>query len=114
MQGGWLANGPYLTDDAEKAYKKKFAPEKSELDLAKNYRDGRALWFVFDPTTTNERVPRLTEEPSATYLYRELDAPTERIVSASITTKQRTKVWLNGEVVHEDVEAPKDDALREA
>ena len=109
-QGAWLANGPYVADTAEKAHSRQFAPEKSKIELDERYRDGRARWFAFDPTATKERTPRLTESSSATYLYREINAPTDRNVTASISSPQRVKVWVNGELVHADSDAPGDGA----
>ena len=42
-------------------------------------------------------------------MYRELHAATDRDTVARITSRQRLKIWINGEAVHEDDGLPADD-----
>ncbi len=98
--GPWYVNGPYIADDGKQAYTTAYGPEEG-VDLAATYEDHRAKW-VLQPHLTDGAVQELTGEICATYFYRTITSPSEREITLALGSNDANKLWLNGEVVHDN------------
>ncbi|MBI1318008.1 MAG: DUF1553 domain-containing protein [Candidatus Hydrogenedens sp.] len=98
--GTWQANGPYLAEDGKTAYDTAYPPEQG-VDLAATYEDGRAKWSEA-PWVEDGKVLTLPGNTAAYYLYREIHAFSDRTMDLDLASNDALKVWLNGEVVHDN------------
>ena len=99
LLGPWYMNGPYLATYGNVAYETEYGPEQG-VDLHETYDDGRAKWVrVLDNALPDGVVNNLSGDVAATYLYREIVAPTARILNLGLGSNDALKVWVNGKVV---------------
>ena len=99
--GPWYLSGPYTAYDGKAAYETAFEPEQG-IDLEAAYEDGRLKWTQVLPGYADGQVHNLFGEVAATYLYRVIESPTRRNVTLSLASNDAIKVWLNGQVVHDN------------
>jgi len=98
--GTWQVNGPYASDDGAKAYETAYPPEQG-VDLAAVYEDGRQKWAAA-PWAADGQVLTLPGGTAAYYLYRKVTAFSERTMELDLASNDALKVWVNGEVVHDN------------
>jgi len=97
----WYISGPYAAKDGAEAYETAYAPEQQEFDVSAVSEDGRYLWT--ETTGLNDgQVHPLPGEIAATYLYRKIEASTARPLALRVGSNDAVKIWLNGDVVHDN------------
>lgn len=99
--GQWYLNGPFVADNGNTAYETEYGPE-SHIDLNETYDDGRLKWVQARPTYPDGEIHQLSGNVAATYLYRTLRSPSERAMRLALGSNDAIKVWVNGEVVHDN------------
>lgn len=99
--GPWHVNGPFRAADGNTAYTTDFGPETG-IRLDETYPDGRLKWVRPRPELEDGKVIELPGDIAATYLYRKIAAPTTRTLDLAIGSNDAVKIWLNGEVVHDN------------
>ncbi len=99
--GSWFTNGPYRAESGKVAYDTAYEPEAG-IDLQATYDDGRMKWVEATPGYEDGKVHRLSGDVAATYLYRVIKAPSERTMQLALGSNDAIKVWLNGDVVHDN------------
>jgi len=99
--GNWYTNGPYRAVDGKTAYDTTYEPETG-IDLQATYEDGRMKWVETTPGYEDGKVHRLSGDIAATYLYRTINSPNSRTMQLALGSNDAIKVWLNGEVVHDN------------
>ena len=97
----WHINGPYIAETGEAAFETNYGPEEG-VDLDETYEDGRLKWVRVRPGYADGEVHGLTGDIAATYLYRTIDAPTDRTATLSLGSNDAIRVWLNGDLVHDN------------
>lgn len=110
----WYVNGPFLAENGDAAYDTAYEPEQC-VDLKAAYPDGRLKW-VLAKDWQDGAVHDLYGDVAATYLYREITVPTDRNAVFAVQSNDAVKVWVNGEVVHDNkvqraIEKDKDDKV---
>ncbi|MDA1265452.1 MAG: DUF1549 and DUF1553 domain-containing protein, partial [Planctomycetota bacterium] len=96
--GTWLSLGPFVAEDGKAAFDKAFPPE-AELDLSGRHGD---LTWRERPEFMDGVAHELEGELAATYLHRSIDAPSARQLRFAVGSDDAIKVWLNGELIHEN------------
>jgi hypothetical protein len=99
--GRWYTNGPYRAEDGKTAYETAYEPE-ADIDLHAVYEDGRMKWVETTPGYEDGKEHRLSGDIVATYLYRTITTPSARGMQLALGSNDAIKVWLNGEVVHDN------------
>lgn len=97
----WYIAGPYTAADGDTAYKTAFEPEQG-IDLDGTYEDGRQKWQLAVPGFDDGKSNSLSGRVAATYLYRKINSPTMRKTTLSVGSNDAIKIWLNGQVVHDN------------
>lgn len=104
----WKSVGPFVAKDAQSAYQKDFGPE-SNVNLTEGYsyttpkgKTKQIGWI--DQKKFDDGKTHLFSDNAigAHYLYREIVSPSERELTLSLGSDDAIRVWLNGEVVHEN------------
>ncbi|MFG0329447.1 MAG: PSD1 and planctomycete cytochrome C domain-containing protein [Phycisphaerales bacterium] len=104
--GAWWTAGPFTAPDDSNAFDAAFDPERAftqngSVNLETTYHEGAVAWIErtgFADGVVNE----LEGEQCATYAYRVIESPDERTLALSLGSDDAIKVWLNGELVHEN------------
>lgn len=97
----WYSAGPYTAADGDIAYKTAYDPEVG-IDLNATYPDGRQKWELAVPGFEDGKPNNLSGRVAATYLYRKIVSPTARTTTLSVGSNDAIKIWLNGQVVHDN------------
>ncbi len=97
----WHVAGPYTAVDGDTAYKTAYDPEAG-IDLESTYPDGRQKWQLAVPGYEDGVPNNLSGRVAATYLYRKIVSPTARKTTFSVGSNDAIKIWLNGQVVHDN------------
>ncbi len=101
----WHMVGPFKAVTAAEAHDTPFGPEQalaSGVDLSASYGEESLKW-VEQPEFVDGKPHALpTAGVTATYLCRTITAPTARPMRVSLGSDDSVKVWLNGELVHEN------------
>jgi len=99
--GSWYVSGPYAAENGKTAYETVYEPEVG-VDLEATYDDGRMKWVQATPAYEDGKVHRLSGDVATTYLYRVIKAPSDRNAQLALGSNDAIKVWLNGDVVHDN------------
>ena len=98
----WKQLGPLEMSPGQKAYRHDFGPE-TNVDLEKTYLIGKKKhsWEP-RPKWVDGKVHLFPQATTgATYLYREIDSPDERLMTLHLGSDDAIRVWLNEKIVHE-------------
>jgi len=101
--GHWFVNGPFVAADAKAAFDTPFEPE-TKVELAETYPDQRQKWVQLKNAADGSAFD-LPGDIAATYLYRTITAPSTRKMTLSLASNDAVKVWLNGNLVHNNDKA---------
>ncbi len=96
----WRRTGPLPPPEGDitAAFEHAYFPEEESVDLPATESDESGRWRVASEFVDGV-VHSLSDAVGATYLYRSIDAPSERVVEVSLGSDDGIKVWLNGAVV---------------
>ena len=94
--GPWSLVGPFQAESGDEAFDIDFGPE-DEVDLDARYGDEHLAWTRADELADGE-LHELSGEDSATYVFRTITSPSDRILSLAIGSDDAIKVWLNGDI----------------
>lgn len=99
--GPWHVTGPFVAETDEQAFAQPFGPEHSpgRFDPDEAF-DGQSWRSA--PQLADGELHQLEGERCATYLARSVHVSEARRLSLSLGSDDAVKVWLNGELVHEN------------
>jgi putative membrane-bound dehydrogenase-like protein len=101
----WRIAGPFDNGENDAGLDKVFPPEKS-IDLSATYNGkvGKVTWRTVKPAANGYfdlMAFHGKDSPnSVSYLYREVESPTEQEGVISLGTDDGSKLWVNGEMVY--------------
>ena len=96
--GPWHLVGPFEATDGSHGFETDFGPE-AHVDLGQSFAEGKLAWAGRDDFVDGE-VHHLSGGTSVTYLYREIETPSERTLTLALGSDDGIKIWLNGNVIH--------------
>ena len=101
--GPWYALGPFLADNARRAFETSYPPEE-KIDLEASYQKGKLKWQE-RAEWKDGAVHNLTGTNAATYLYRSVDVDSDSSLGISLGSDDGIRLWINGqEVLSKDVQ----------
>ena len=94
LLGPWSTAGPFAESDGRAALEKVYPPE-DRVDVTSE------LWTLH-PEYADGEVHRFENVVGAIYLQRTIDTPTKRTMRVGIGSDDGVRIWLNGELVHDN------------
>ncbi len=95
----WHVVGPFKADDGQTAYQTEYGPE-AKIDLGEPVGDAKLAWTK--QMLADGEVHLFDQTIGSWYLYRRIDSPSERTVTAAFGSDDAIRVWVNGQPVHEN------------
>jgi mono/diheme cytochrome c family protein len=101
--GPWHVVGPFPAASGNVAHETAYGPERAPgaVDLAATYADGGLTWAP-RPGFVDGALHTLEGQRCATYLHRVIEAPTARTVELALGSDDAIRLWVNGELVHDN------------
>lgn len=93
----WHAIGPFIDRSHDRAYRNRFAPEKS-VNLKATHKN---LKWKEKPELIDGKLHQLSGENCATYLYRTIESPSQMPIHLSLKSNNSFKIWLNNKLLSE-------------
>lgn len=103
--GLWYVSGPFKATEGTYAHETAYPPEAGAIDLDATYEDGRQKWVRAEPQYQDGQIQNLSGDVCATYLFRKIGVPSDRTVELSLGSNDSIKVWVNGNLVHDNPSA---------
>jgi hypothetical protein len=94
----WHGIGPFFEQGQTLPYDAVYPPEK-EIDLKKNYQDGKLRWTEHKEWVDG-KPHYLSGENCAIYAYRTIQADTKQVVTFYLGSDDYLKVWVNDKLIH--------------
>jgi len=98
--GDWYKLGPIEESDGRASLTKDYGPER-EVDLSSTLGETQLEW-VAQPDYSDGVVHTFANVSGIVFLYREIEAPTARTMKVGLGSDDGLRVWLNGELVHDN------------
>ena len=98
----WHRLGPFSAENFSTAHDESFIDEReAPVDIKNTYTERRLKWKLAKELSDG-KTHSFSGENSATYLARSIDTRHPRPLEISLGSDDSIKVWLNGDLVHEE------------